>query len=117
MIQKRITTWLSVQPVLLEVVVDRRHQEDALAGALERNLDDHRQRFEDEQAADDGQDDLVLGRDGDGADQAAERQRPVSPMKIAAGGALYQRKPRPAPMSAPRMTASSPVPGTKWICR
>ena len=42
---------------------------------------------------------------------------PVSPMKIAAGGALNQRKPRPAPITAPQMTASSPVPGTKWICR
>ncbi len=42
---------------------------------------------------------------------------PVSPMKIAAGGALNHRKPSPAPITAPRMTASSPVPGTKWICR
>ena len=35
---------------------------------------------------------------------------PVSPMKTMAGGALYQRKPRPAPISAARNTASSPVP-------
>ena len=42
---------------------------------------------------------------------------PVSPMKIAAGGALNHRKPRPAPITAPSTTASSPVPGTKWICR
>ena len=42
---------------------------------------------------------------------------PVSPMKIAAGGALNHRKPRPAPTTAPQSTASSPVPGTKWICR
>ena len=42
---------------------------------------------------------------------------PVSPMKIAAGGALNQRKPSPAPISAPQITASSPAPGTKWICR
>ena len=27
---------------------------------------------------------------------------PVSPMKILAGGALYQRKPRPAPIIAPQ---------------
>ena len=32
-------------------------------------------------------------------------------MKIAAGGALNQRKPRPAPITAPQTTASSPVPG------
>ena len=37
---------------------------------------------------------------------------PVSPMKIMAGGALNHRKPRPAPISAPQTTASSPVPGT-----
>ena len=42
---------------------------------------------------------------------------PVSPMKIAAGGALNHRKPRPAPISAPQSTASSPVPLTLWICR
>ena len=42
---------------------------------------------------------------------------PVSPMKIRAGGALYQRKPIPAPMTEPQTTASSPAPGTKWICR
>ena len=32
-------------------------------------------------------------------------------MKIEAGGALNQRKPRPAPIMAPHRTASSPVPG------
>src|SRR5690606_19893899 len=42
---------------------------------------------------------------------------PVSPMKILAGGALYQRKPRPAPIIAPQNTATSPTPGTKWTCR
>ena len=35
---------------------------------------------------------------------------PVSPMKIIAGGALNQRNPRPAPTSAPQITASSPAP-------
>src|SRR5262252_6724227 len=42
---------------------------------------------------------------------------PVSPMKTEAGGALNQRKPSPAPITAPHTTASSPVPGTKWSCR
>src|ERR1700728_2337606 len=37
---------------------------------------------------------------------------PVSPMKIDAGGALNQRKPKPAPSKAPHTTASSPVPAT-----
>ena len=42
---------------------------------------------------------------------------PVSPMNTMAGGALNHRKPRPAPTRAPQNTASSPVPGTWWICR
>src|SRR5450631_429655 len=61
---------------LLEVMVDRRHPEHALAGQLERHhLHDHGNRFEHEQAADDAEHDLVLGDDRDGAEQAAERER------------------------------------------
>src|SRR5689334_2428924 len=61
---------------LFEMVVDRRHQEDALAGHLEiADLDDDREDFDHEQAADDDQHDLMLGGDGDGADQPAHRQR------------------------------------------
>ena len=57
-------------------MMDRRHLEDALAGELERHhLHDHRNRFQHEQAADDGEHDLVLGRDRHGADHAAERER------------------------------------------
>ena len=41
MIQKRITTVGSLPAELLEMMVDRRHPEDALAGALEPDhLDD-----------------------------------------------------------------------------
>ena len=36
---------------------------------------------------------------------------------LIAGGALYQRKPSPEPISAPQNTAISPTPGTKWSCR
>src|SRR5690606_13166809 len=51
---------------LLEMVVDRRHQEHAPAGHLEPgHLDDHRHELDHEQAADDGEHDLVLGRHGD----------------------------------------------------
>ena len=42
---------------------------------------------------------------------------PVSPMKILAGGALYHRKPAPPPIMAAQKMASSPAPGTWWICR
>src|SRR5208282_6137771 len=53
---------------LLEMMVDRRHLEDALAGELERHhLHDHRHRLEHEQAADHGKHDLVLGGNRDGA--------------------------------------------------
>ena len=40
---------------------------------------------------------------------------PVSPMKTAAGGALYQRNPSPEPAMAMEITISSPVPGTGEI--
>ena len=36
---------------------------------------------------------------------------PVSPIKIFAGGALYQRKPRQDPTIAPQKIAVSPTPG------
>ncbi len=54
MIQKRTTTVISAQPLQLEVVVERTHQEDALAaGELEVGpLQDHRAGDDDEQAAD-----------------------------------------------------------------
>ena len=42
---------------------------------------------------------------------------PVSPMKIFAGGALYQRKPRQDPTIAPQKIAVSPTPGIYWICK
>src|SRR5579883_2232655 len=61
---------------LLEMMVDRRHAEDALAGHLERSdLHDDRQGFDDEQSADDRQHDLVLDRDRNRAEQAAQGQR------------------------------------------
>ena len=37
---------------------------------------------------------------------------PVSPMKTAAGGALYQRNPKPPPKRAEQNINNSPVPGT-----
>src|ERR1700733_6721622 len=60
---------------LLEMMMDRRHLEDALAGELERHhLHNHRHRFQYEQTADHGKNDLVLGGHRDGADHTAERQ-------------------------------------------
>src|SRR5690606_38643879 len=61
---------------LLEMMMDRRHQEDAAAGHLEEaDLDDDRQRLHDEEAADDGEHDLMLGGHRDGADQPAHGER------------------------------------------
>ncbi len=63
MIQKRITTVGSRPAELLEMMMDRRHLEDALAGALvEEHLDDDAQRLHHEQAADDAQHQLVVRR-------------------------------------------------------
>ena len=49
-------------------------------------------------------------------DPPKERE-PVSPMKIFAGGALYQRKPKHAPTIEPQKIDSSPTFGMYWICR
>ena len=85
--------------------------QNAFAGELERDdLDHHRDGLEHEQAANDRKHDLVLDGDGDGTERPPSDSEPVSPMKIIAGGALNQRKPRPAPMIAPHSTASSPEP-------
>ena len=41
---------------------------------------------------------------------------PVSPMKILAGGALYQRKPKQEPTTDPQKIDSSPTSGIYCIC-
>src|SRR5690606_412364 len=62
--------------LLLEMMMQRRHAEDAPPGHLvRRDLDDDRHRFQYEQAADDGQHQLVLGDDADRAERAADRER------------------------------------------
>jgi len=58
------------------MMVDRCHSEDALAPQLEgANLQDHRKRFDDEDAANEKQEYLLLDDDGDGAKGPAERER------------------------------------------
>src|SRR6056297_3028566 len=68
---------LRLGPALfLVMMMDRRHQEDALAGALEiDHLNDHRERLGHEEAADDAQNQFVLGGDRDGTQCAAQGQR------------------------------------------
>ena len=42
---------------------------------------------------------------------------PVSPIKIFAGGALYQRKPKQDPTIEPQKIDNSPTSGIYWICK
>src|SRR5882724_12149928 len=61
---------------LLEMMMDRRHLENALSGQLEGgDLHDHRHRLQHEQSADHRKHDLVLDRDRDRAEHAAKRER------------------------------------------
>src|SRR5262249_52950895 len=63
-------------PALLEVVMERRHLEHALAGHLEgRHLDDDRQSFEQEDAADNKQQQLLLDQNRHRRESGAERER------------------------------------------
>ena len=69
--------------LLLEMMVERRHRKTRLPVSLnDATCTMTDTRLEHEKPADDGEHDLVLGRDRDGAERPAERQRTVSPMKI-----------------------------------
>src|SRR5450631_135109 len=62
--------------LLLEMMMQRRHAEDAPAGPfIGHDLDDDRYGLEDKQTADDGQHDLVLGDDGDRTQRPADSER------------------------------------------
>src|SRR3546814_10850887 len=57
------------------MMVDRRHAENALAGALvPEDLDDHRQRLDHEQPADEDEDEFVLRGHRDRRKRAAKRE-------------------------------------------
>src|SRR5579859_3347435 len=57
-------------------MVDGRHAKDALAPQLERaDLQDHRERLNDKDAANEKQKNFLLDDDGDGAERSAERER------------------------------------------
>src|ERR1700730_7278819 len=61
---------------LLEMMVQRRHPQNAFPGELERgDLHDPRDRLQHEQSADHRQHDLVLDRNRDRAEHTAERER------------------------------------------
>ncbi len=83
----------------------------------EANLDNDRTRFHDEETTNDRHDDFMLGGNGTDPIKPPSASEPVSPIKMAAGGALNQRKPSPRPQSQPKDDRKFPVPGTKLICR
>ena len=64
------------------------------------DLDDHRQRLDDEEAPDDEQQELRFICRHRAARPEPMASDPVSPMKIRAGAAFHHRKPRHAPASA-----------------
>ena len=76
MIQKRTMIFVSGPRLHLEVVVDRRHQEDPPAPVLEADdLEDHGQRLDHEDAADEEQQQLGLRHHCERAERAADRHR------------------------------------------
>jgi len=98
---------------LLEMMVDRRHEEEAARPCrcaprpLEpADLEDDRERLHHKDAADDHQGERLVDHEGHDADEAAEGERAVSPMNTSAGCELNQRKAMHAPISAPQMTVS-----------
>ena len=63
-------------PAQLEVMMERRHREDAFAGQLEtEHLQDDRDRFDHEDAADHHEQQLLFATNRDDADHAADGQR------------------------------------------
>jgi hypothetical protein len=92
----------------LEVVVDRRHVEHPLAGQLEdADLDDHRDRLDDEQPAEHDEQQLGVGDDGDAGERAADRQRAGVAHEDLGGEAFHHRKPKQAPIAAAATSAMS----------
>ena len=74
-IQKRITTWV-LPADELEVVVEQGHAEDAFARELERrDLSDHRERLNHEEAANGDEEQFLLDEDRHGAESAAQSER------------------------------------------
>ena len=51
------------------------------------------------------------------ANEPPKESEPVSPIKIFAGGALYQRKPKQDPTTEPQNIANSPTSGIYCICK
>ena len=51
------------------------------------------------------------------ANDPPKDKEPVSPIKIFAGGALYQRKPKQDPTIDPQKIESSPTSGMHCICK
>src|SRR5262245_3494966 len=85
-----------------EVMVNRRHLEHALAGELEGgDLDDHRERFHDEHAADDRQQQFLLDQDRHGSQGTTERQRSHIAHEDVGGIRVVPEEPEACPDESP----------------
>ena len=75
-IQNRTMTVFSFQPLKLEMMMDRRHGEDAFAGQLEtQHLQNDGDRFDHENAANDCEQKFLFTANRDDADHPADRKR------------------------------------------
>src|SRR3546814_10982510 len=74
------------------MMVDRRHAKDALAGALvPEDLDDHRQRLDHEQPADEDEDEFMLRGDRARRKRAAKREAAGVAHEDGGGGRVEPR--------------------------
>ena len=93
-IQKRITTCVSFQPVSSKWWCSGDILKMRRPVGLERgDLQDHRQRLDHEQAADERQEHLLLDHHGEAADRAAQGERADVAHEDLGGMALNHRKP------------------------
>ena len=104
---------------LLKVMVQRRHLKDAfsLAQLVAAHLQDDRERLQDKDAADKGQQQFLPMMMATVPMAPPSASEPTSPIKISAGWALYQRKPMDAPTMDPQKMVSSPTRGIRCSSR
>ena len=84
--------------LLLEMMMDRRHQKDATSGQFEiSDLDDDAQGLDDKHAADHREDDLMLNDGGGRADRRPEGKRAGIPHEHGGRRSVVPKKAEPGP--------------------
>ena len=102
----------------LKMVMQRRTPQQAAPPPLVvTDLNDNAHGLGDEYAADDHQQQLLPGDDGQHPQQCRQRQAPVLPMNTWAGWQLNQRKPSTPPIMPPAKTVISPAWGMRGTPR